>query len=82
MKVHEGAEATVSKGEWLGKPAILKVRKPKGYRNPDLDSRLTKSRMAVEARALSRLQRANFPSPSLLYVDPVSYTHLTLPTKA
>ena len=69
MKVHEGAEATVSKGEWLGKPAILKVRKPKGYRNPDLDSRLTKSRMAVEARALSRLQRANFPSPSLLYVD-------------
>ena len=68
-KVHEGAEATVSKGEWLGKPAMLKLRKPKGYRNPDLDNRLTKSRMAVEARALSRLQKRNFPSPSLFYVD-------------
>ncbi|MBK70642.1 MAG: Kae1-associated kinase Bud32 [Euryarchaeota archaeon] len=68
-KVHEGAEAIVSKGEWLGKSAMMKLRKPKGYRHPDLDTRLTKSRMAVEVRALSLLQKRNFPSPQLLHVD-------------
>ncbi len=68
-KIHEGAEAVVFKGEWLGSPAVLKLRKPKGYRHPHLDNRLTKSRMAVEARVLSRLQKRRFPSPLLLHVD-------------
>lgn len=68
-KIHEGAEAAVFKGEWLGSPAVLKLRKPKGYRHPHLDKRLTKSRMAVEARALSRLQKRRFPSPLLLHID-------------
>ncbi|MEC7706463.1 MAG: KEOPS complex kinase/ATPase Bud32 [Candidatus Thermoplasmatota archaeon] len=67
--LHEGAEATVTAGRWMGKPAVLKMRRPRGYRHPDLDRRLTRSRLAVEVRALGRLQRLGFPSPSLIDCD-------------
>lgn len=67
--MHEGAEATVTDGFWLGKSAVLKSRRPRGYRHPDLDRRLTRQRLAAEARILGRLQAMNFPSPSLLDFD-------------
>ena len=64
--LHEGAEATVTAGSWLGIPSVLKVRRPRGYRHPDLDRRLTRQRLAAEARALARLQAIGFPSPTIL----------------
>ncbi len=67
--LHEGAEATVSAGSWLGRQAVLKSRRPRGYRHPDLDRRLTRQRLAVEARVLSRLSSFGFPSPKLLFLD-------------
>ena len=67
--LHEGAEATVTAGTWLGIPAVLKVRRPRGYRHPDLDRRLTRQRLAAEARALSRLQAIGFPSPTIMHLD-------------
>tara|TARA_B100000927_G_scaffold169358_1_gene136533 strand:+ start:1403 stop:2065 length:663 start_codon:yes stop_codon:yes gene_type:complete len=67
--IHEGAEARVTSGLWLGIPAVLKARRKRGYRHPELDSRLTKSRITVEAKVLSRLQSNNFPSPRLLQLD-------------
>ncbi len=67
--LHEGAEATVTAGRWMGKPAVLKMRRPRGYRHPDLDRRLTRSRLSVEVRALGKLQRSGFPSPSLFDCD-------------
>ena len=67
--LHEGAEATVTAGKWMGKPAVLKMRRPRSYRHPDLDRRLTRSRLSVEVRVLGRLQQSGFSSPSLYDCD-------------
>ena len=67
--LHEGAEATVTGGSWLGRQAILKSRRARSYRHPDLDRRLTRQRLAVEARVLSRLSSVGFPSPKLMFLD-------------
>ena len=67
--LHEGAEATVTSGSWLGKPAVLKTRRARGYRHPDLDRRLTRQRLASEARVLGRLHDLGFPAPSLIDLD-------------
>ena len=67
--LHEGAEATVTAGSWLGKPAVLKTRRARGYRHPDLDRRLTRQRLTAEVRILGRLQGLGFPAPSLMDVD-------------
>ena len=67
--LHEGAEATVTGGSWLGKRAVLKSRRARGYRHPDLDRRLTRQRLAAEARILSRLSSVGFPSPKLMFLD-------------
>ncbi len=67
--IHEGAEATVSEGKWFGKSAISKVRRKRGYRYPELDRKLTKKRIAAEARILFRLRKKSFPCPSIYYID-------------
>ena len=67
--LHEGAEATVTAGSWLGRPAVLKMRRPRGYRHPDLDRNLTRQRLSVEARVLARLQSSEFPAPALFDLD-------------
>tara|TARA_B100002052_G_scaffold111654_1_gene102994 strand:- start:1219 stop:1881 length:663 start_codon:yes stop_codon:yes gene_type:complete len=74
--LHEGAEAIVTAGSWLGKRAVLKYRRRRRYRHPDLDRRLTRQRMAVEARVLSKLSAAGYPSPSLMLMQPNKSTML------
>ena len=67
--LHQGAEAIVHSGSWMGREAILKQRQPRKWRHPDLDARLTKSRMSAEVRLLRRLHLADLPVPELLAVD-------------
>ncbi|HJL54426.1 MAG: Kae1-associated kinase Bud32 [Euryarchaeota archaeon] len=67
--LHEGAEATVTAGSWLGRPAVLKTRRARGYRHPDLDRRLTRQRLTSEARILGRLHELGFPAPALIDLD-------------
>ena len=67
--LHQGAEATVTAGSWMGKSAVLKMRKPRGYRTPHLDRKLTRQRLTVEARALGRLQFHNLSAPSIIDLD-------------
>ena len=67
--LHRGAEAVVHAGLWMGKDAILKQREPRTWRHPDLDARLTKSRMSAEVRLLRRLHLHGSPVPELLAVD-------------
>ena len=67
--IHIGAEARVSSGLWLGIPAVLKSRRRRGYRHLELDARLTKSRISVEAKVLSRLQITEFSAPRLLQIN-------------
>ena len=67
--LHQGAEATVTAGSWMGKSAVLKMRNPRGYRTPHLDRKLTRQRLTVEARALGRLQYHNLSAPSIIDLD-------------
>ena len=53
--LHIGAEATAISGSWMGRKAVLKKREPRAYRHPSLDRKLTRQRLAAEARILSRL---------------------------
>ena len=67
--LHQGAEAIVHAGTWMGEEAILKQRQPRKWRHPDLDARLTKSRMSAEVRLLRRLHLAGLPVPVLFAID-------------
>ena len=67
--LHQGAEAIVHAGTWMGEEAVLKQRQPRTWRHPDLDARLTKSRMSAEVRLLRRLHLAGIPVPVLLAID-------------
>ncbi len=67
--LHRGAEAVVFAGTWMGREAILKCREPRAWRHPDLDARLTKSRLSAETRLLRRLGCAGLPVAELLAVD-------------
>lgn len=67
--IHEGAEAVVHAGMWMGRPAIRKYRRPRAWRHPDLDSKLTQSRLSSEARLLLLLQRRGLPCPAVYDLD-------------
>ena len=68
-KLHEGAEAIVTSGHWLGMPAIKKFRRPRTWRHPELDARLIKSRLSSEVRTLLKLQQLDFSCPSIYHLD-------------
>jgi len=68
--VHEGAEARLYLGWWLGERAVYKMRVPKAYRHPTLDHRLRSRRTRVEARLLFTAAEAGVRVPSLLQVRP------------
>ena len=67
--IHQGAEATVFSGYWMGEKAIFKKRNHRSYRHPDLDRRLTRQRISVEVRVLKKLHSTTVSSPSLFDVD-------------
>jgi len=67
--LHQGAEAIVISGYWMGVKAVLKMRNPRSYRHPDLDRRLTRQRLSVEVRVLDKLHSSELSCPSLLDVD-------------
>lgn len=52
-------------------PIVLKHRFRKKYRHTTLDNGLTKSRVAMEARALMRCLRSGVSVPGIRMVDPV-----------
>jgi hypothetical protein len=56
--IKQGAEAKLYKGNYLGRPTIVKERFKKSYRHVDLDNHLTKERMKSEARALLKCKLA------------------------
>jgi len=61
-----GAEAKVYESEFLGIPAIRKVRIPKPYRVKELDEELRRRRTAAEARAYMRAKEFGVPCPAVL----------------
>lgn len=67
--LHDGAEARTIAGKWLGTNAVMKIRRPKGYRHPSLDLSLTKRRLFAEARILAHLTTSGIMVPELLDFD-------------
>ncbi|HJM66985.1 MAG TPA: KEOPS complex kinase/ATPase Bud32 [Candidatus Thalassarchaeaceae archaeon] len=67
--LHDGAEARTIAGIWIGTNAVMKIRRPKGYRHPSLDESLTKRRLFAEARILVHLSNSEMPIPELLDFD-------------
>ena len=65
----QGAEAKVYVGKFLDRDAIIKERFPKSYRVPALDQKLTKNRMAQEARSMARSRRNGVKAPAVYHLD-------------
>ena len=68
-RLHLGAEAEVISGTWYGRPAVLKKRRPRGWRHPDLDASLTMKRMTNEIKLTIWLARRGAPVPAIWDVD-------------
>ncbi|MEM0438317.1 MAG: KEOPS complex kinase/ATPase Bud32 [Candidatus Micrarchaeia archaeon] len=66
--IAKGAEAYI----YEDNGAVLKVRQPKKYRQPELDQRLRRSRTKKEATAIEKCNEAGVPSPKLLSVNEYS----------
>lgn len=69
--IKQGAEATVYKTSIFAPSlaCVQKHRPRKTYRHPTLDARLTRQRLASEARVLQRCWRAGIAVPALYYSD-------------
>ena len=68
-QIHLGAEAEVWSGIWMGKPAIKKIRRKRGWRHPNLEKRLGFRRMLSEARLLIRAQKVGLEVPAIWDLD-------------
>jgi TP53 regulating kinase-like protein len=65
-----GAEGRVyAIDNYFGRRAIVKERAKKGYRVPELDAKLTKSRLIQESRCVSKARRAGLDVPCIYSVD-------------
>ncbi|MFN7991094.1 MAG: KEOPS complex kinase/ATPase Bud32 [Candidatus Micrarchaeia archaeon] len=69
-----GAEAVLTRKTVIGKDAVVKLRNPKGYRNPELDRKLRIERTRGEARLLNRAKLAGVDCPVVLGVGEFSIT--------
>ena len=53
----------------MGKPCIIKERFEKKYRLPELDKKLTKTRMLNESRNIARCSKIGINVPTIYFVD-------------
>jgi TP53 regulating kinase-like protein len=67
--IRQGAEASIYLGEWYGKEAIFKIRKPKLYRQSKLDNTIRKRRTIHEASFLYEAKKAGVVTPSVYFLD-------------
>jgi TP53 regulating kinase and related kinases len=71
LLIKRGAEADIYIVQWDCKKAISKVRLPKSYRHPELDSLIRKHRTIHEAGFMSSAKSAGVITPYVYFVDPV-----------
>ncbi len=69
QEIGRGAEAVIYLTEYRDRPAVVKVRYPKGYRHPDLDMHLRNSRTKNEVRVIKDARAAGVRSPVVYDVD-------------
>lgn len=64
-----GAEATITVDSFLGRKAIVKTRPPKGYRIPEIDSRIRNVRTKNEARIMKDARDNGVRTPCIYDID-------------
>ncbi len=67
--IKKGAEADIYITKWDNSKAILKIRKPKNYRDPILDANLQKQRTIRESQILSKVKSSGIPAPLVYFVN-------------
>jgi TP53 regulating kinase-like protein len=67
--IKKGAEADLYLGEWYGLKAVFKIRKPKPYRNKELDDLLRERRTVREALFLTSAKEYGVITPLVYFVD-------------
>lgn len=68
-RLHLGAEAEVWSGLWMGRRAVRKIRRKRGWRHPNLEKRLGFRRLLSEARLLIRARHVGLEVPAIWDVD-------------
>ena len=67
--VTQGAEATISLSEFLGRKALVKTRPAKSYRLPEIDSHIRNVRTRNEARIMRDARDAGVRTPCIYDID-------------
>ncbi len=67
--VKKGAEADIYTSIWNNFKTIMKIRKPKNYRNPTLDKNLRKQRTIRESQTLMEVKSFGIPTPLVYFVN-------------
>ena len=67
--IKKGAEADIYQTKWENSKAVLKIRKPKNYRNPILDKKIRKQRTIKESQIISQVKSAGIPAPLIYFVN-------------
>ncbi|MCX8158515.1 MAG: KEOPS complex kinase/ATPase Bud32 [Candidatus Diapherotrites archaeon] len=65
----EGAEAELIEASYINKDVIIKLRKPKEYRNKILDEQIRKFRTKAEVTLINRAKQAGVLTPFILKID-------------
>lgn len=74
--IKKGAEGDLFLTKWNNQKAILKARKQKNYRNPELDHRIRKQRTIRESEIISEVKSFGVSSPLVYFVDTKNCTIL------
>lgn len=69
MLIKKGAEANLFLEDWHDHSVIMKRRLSKGYRIPQLDSEIRKSRTVYESQLLHDAKLAGVSTPTIFMVD-------------
>src|SRR5437879_8130141 len=67
--IKRGAEAELRRTEFLGRPAVDKVRVPNSYRLTELDDALRRPGIRHDARLMSEARAAGVPVPTIYDID-------------
>lgn len=67
--IARGAEAELYLVDWFGLKAVVKHRKPKPYRDPELDKLIRSRRTLNEVRVMARAHEAGIAVPAVYFFD-------------
>ena len=70
----KGSESFIHSGSYLGKLVVIKERRPKRYRENQLDLELRTQRLRIESRMIKSALNNNINVPSLFSVDLLSFS--------